>query len=109
MEKIKLSKISVIDLIHLESAVRLLYTQSENEYIAFRGQLSPSGLREYADSLSEMEEKVRKYGTIRRRIVEELGIRLENIDLTEDETDEIIDDVEEAMEETNDGENQEES
>lgn len=93
MEKIKLSKIPIIDLVHLESAVRLLYTQSENEYIAFRAQLSPKGLRDYADSLSEMEEKVQKYGIIRRKIVEELNIRVENIDLEE-------------TEETNYGENQ---
>jgi hypothetical protein len=85
MEKINIRNISTIELIHLESAVRLLYSQSENEYIAFRNQLSPSGRRTYSDTLKEMEDEVMKYSRIRRNIINELAIRVQNIDFEDNE------------------------
>ena len=55
--KNKISDYSIIELIQLESAARLLYSINENEYIAFRGQLSPKGFEMYKDSLNKMEKK----------------------------------------------------
>ena len=49
MEKIHLDKLPINELIYLESACRMLYSKEENEYLAFKGQLSPSGIRMYED------------------------------------------------------------
>ena len=78
--KNKISDYSIIELIQLESAARLLYSINENEYIAFRGQLSPKGFEMYKDSLNKMEKKVKKYGKIRQNILQEIGLRIEEIE-----------------------------
>ena len=78
--KNKISDYSIIELIQLESAARLLYSINENEYIAFRGQLSPKGVEMYKDSLNEMEKKVKKYGKIRQNLLQEIGLRIEEIE-----------------------------
>ena len=78
--KNKISDYSIIELIQLESAARLLYSINENEYIAFRGQLSPKGIEMYKDSLNEMEKKVKKYGKIRQNLLQEIGLRIEEIE-----------------------------
>ena len=78
--KNKISDYSIIELIQLESAARLLYSINENEYIAFRGQLSPKGVEMYKDSLNKMEKKVKKYGKIRQNLLQEIGLRIEEIE-----------------------------
>ena len=78
--KNKISDYSIIELIQLESAARLLYSINENEYIAFRGQLSPKGIEMYKDSLNKMEKKVKKYGKIRQNLLQEIGLRIEEIE-----------------------------
>lgn len=85
MEKIHLDKLTVIELIQLEAACRILYSKEENEYLAFRGQLSPSGMDMYKDSLEEMEKRVRKYSDIRGKLLTEIGLRLENIEFDKTE------------------------
>ena len=78
--KNKISDYSIIELIQLESAARLLYSINENEYITFRGQLSPTGVKMYKDSLDNMEKKVKKYGKIRQNLLQEIGLRIEEIE-----------------------------
>ena len=78
--KNKISDYSIIVLIQLESAARLLYSINENEYITFRGQLSPTGVKMYKDSLDKMEKKVKKYGKIRQNLLQEIGLRIEEIE-----------------------------
>ena len=78
--KNKIFYYSIIELIQLESAARLLYSINENEYIAFRGQLSPKGVEMYKDSLNKMEKKVKKYGKIRQNLLQEIGLRIEEIE-----------------------------
>ena len=78
--KNKISDYSIIELIQLESAARLLYSINENEYITFRGQLSPTGVKMYKDSLNKMEKKVKKYGKIRQNLLQEIGLRIEEIE-----------------------------
>lgn len=79
MEKIKLSELSTLDLIQLERVCTLLYDKNQNEYIAWRSQLSPSGILTYQDSLYEMEEKLKKYTKTRDKILAEIDKRLDNI------------------------------
>lgn len=81
MEKIHLDNLPINELIYLESACRMLYSKEENEYLAFKGQLSPSGIRMYKDSLEEMEKKVRKYSEIRNALLNEIGFRVQNIEI----------------------------
>lgn len=108
MEKIHLDELTVIELIQLEAACRMLYSKEENEYLAFRGQLSPSGMRVYKDSLEEMEKKVRKYSEIRSKLLTEIGLRLESIEF--DKTTNVTEETEDIeLEETNNEEGKEES
>ena len=95
MEKIHLDKLPINELIYLESACRMLYSKEENEYLAFKGQLSPSGIRMYKDSLEEMEKKVRKYSEIRNALLNEIAFRVQNIEIN------YKDNVTEELEETN--------
>lgn len=80
MKNIKLKDLSIFELVQLENAAKILYTKEQNEYIAFRGQLSPSGKVTYEESLKEMEKRVNRYGTVHNKIIDELGKRIENID-----------------------------
>lgn len=106
MEKIHLNELTILELIQLESACRILYSKEENEYLAFRGQLSPNGMCMYKDSLEEMEKRVRKYSDIRGKLLTEIGLRLENIEF--DKTTNVTEETEDIeLEETNNEEGKE--
>lgn len=88
MEKINIKDISNFELLQFEASCNMLLNKVKNEYIAFKEQIKDSAKNEYQDlyreSLFEMEEKYKKYSSIRNKLLSEISNRLEKLDLWEE-------------------------
>ena len=88
MEKINLNKLSITDLYNLQKSCLALYEKEQNEYMSLRSQVSPRNVSIYSDSLSNMEQRMQKFTSVRNEVLNEIERRIENIENEEVEYEE---------------------
>lgn len=79
MEKINLKELSITDLYNLQKSCTLLYEKKNGEYIGIKATTNPRNYEMYDGIFEQMEKKMKRYMTVRDKVLEEIENRIENI------------------------------